>query len=150
MRLAAALLVAALAQGCTPGDPFTPSGCSDDDATVGGSWVITGSGTRSHCRDAIYDGSFSLRSTESIPVEQEAGVLRLANPNELPDVDLSLAGTVSGCAVSLEIKERFEAGSLVYTFQGQLTELGDVSGSFTGEGPSGCTSKGTFRVAITR
>jgi hypothetical protein len=65
-----------------------------------------------------------------------------------PPAGFSLSGEVRGSCVSFETQETDLRGTVRYLFSGKATSSRKIEGRFTGTGPVGCLSSGTFEVEI--
>jgi hypothetical protein len=78
------------------------------------------------------------------PTPSYRQVLRLSKPLQR----FSLNGEVQGDCVSFETVESELTGTLRYQFSGKAESSRRIEGRFTGTGPAGCLSSGTFTVEI--
>lgn len=65
-----------------------------------------------------------------------------------PPAGFTLSGEVRGSCVSFETQETDLKGTVRYLFSGKATSSRKIEGRFTGTGPVGCLSSGTFEVEI--
>lgn len=122
--------------------------CDIDGGTleVAGQWSVEGEGRIEDCSDGPFrDGRIEL-AADLLRVAQNDDGLRLVDAP--PDFAL-IDGQVHGRCVSFRTRERLrDDNEMLLTFEGEVGALGDVSGSFTGEGPSTCRSRGEFTIEI--
>ena len=131
--------------------------CSEEPSNVDlqGSWVLSGNGTRTDCVDPVHSGEVIIDTGIPMTVTQQedsnnpgADALSLNNANgDFPD-SFTMTGTVDGSCVDFETREITSAYSLSFQFSGDA--VGNlIEGEFTGTGPQGCISTGTFQVRVT-
>lgn len=140
--LAAALALA----GC--GDPFDDDGydgdptCNTFTEVFDGQWRISGSGSRSGCSDESLNVADFTLSSAPIVVEQTGGTLVLGAG---ASGGFDLSGEVRGRCLDFTTRETFDGQTITYTWTGEI-EGNTARGGFTGEGPRGCRSEGTFTI----
>jgi hypothetical protein len=118
--------------------------CEGDPAPVGGRWTLSGTGSRSSCEEETLNAdSFTLSSGE-LDVKQDGASLSLGRQLE----GFTLTGTVRGACVEFQTVESSGGGSISYRWEGKVQSDGSLYGNFTGDGPSACTSQGTFSAAV--
>jgi hypothetical protein len=145
-------LLAIITTACVPLDDAALDGrdcrVSDGAASLGGSWTITGRGSRAECLDSRFNTeSFEIDSAAFKVAQDELGGLSLAEPRagfQLTD------GSVRGvCLDFTTVEEIGEAeDNLIFEWAGEVRVDDSVTGTFTGQGPSGCVSSGTFTVVV--
>jgi len=158
LAIAAALifppLVACEPPGMSDLEPVDACRVSEGSVDLGGSWTLRGSGSRSGCRDDSYDGKFTLGTSVALRVVQDdengsdAENIALAQPILFPGGSFDLNGSVSGICVDFSSIENGPQGEIVYRFSGTAADMGVIRGSFTGDGPRGCTTSGTFSASV--
>lgn len=149
-------LTAALMGACEPlGDISNAGGAtcgaSDGTVVVDGDWVISGKGNRYSCGDDTLDGNYTLGPSIAIRVRQDA---ISGNPDaynlslDKPITGFQLSGTARGNCVDFETTETWNGDVIVRRFTGRIDSSGDLTGTFSGDGPSACDTDGTFTVEI--
>lgn len=151
LKLSAALALVLTATGCVPIEDLL----EDEDpclrelgtAQVGGTWRITGQGSRSACTEERFNAD--EMDIRSIPLEikQEGEVLTLAG--NIDGFTFS-NGKVDGSCVSFTTVEeaRTPVNNLVFRWSGTVREDGLIVGSFDGEGPQSCVASGSFNIDV--
>ncbi|MEZ4432829.1 MAG: hypothetical protein R3F65_10475 [bacterium] len=132
--------------GTLPRDMFV------DNAALAGRWTITGTGDL-RCPadpDLAIDG-FRLETASFVVAQDEAGALTVPDPPRTNDGEFAFEdGEVSGLIVRFATREETAGTTIRLAFSGRANAIGNVSGTFTGDGPRTCTSRGSFDVEITR
>lgn len=143
-------------------DPGTTApDCTGQTPPLQGPWTITGEGRYSGCIDESMNGSFRIETPSAIivstavdPDDPSLTTLSGAVPGNEPP-GFSFSGVATGPCVDFEHVETVESGSfssdrrrMTLTFSGQSDIRRIIDGSFTGSGPGGCSSRGTFRVVV--
>ncbi len=122
-------------------DYRSPS-CRGDAAEVGGTWTITGRGSRSGCDDENLNApGLTLGSTE-LSVTQSDSALFSAGPS----AGFFLSGEVEGLCVGFISEETWEDETLTYFFSGEVRDLTTIVGTFEGRGPEDCKTAGSFEI----
>jgi hypothetical protein len=141
---------AALLGGCEedPEGSFAES-CSYAVATemVGGTWAITGTGTRRSCgTDWLNVEGFRLES-QAFVVAQNGNALHLQQAAASAAVQTALSGgKVYGDCVEFRIQETGPFGHVSTHFKGSVVAPGFIAGTFKGTGPESCKTEGEFTL----
>lgn len=115
-----------------------------------GTWDLSGSIEFDHCRDGgIEEGeSYAFHTRRPFPIEQQGSALS-------GGVDRSsVAGTVAGNCITARVTDIDDAGNTAtYDLSGLAHTQGGtvvvrITGSFTGQGPEGCSSEGEFQIDV--
>lgn len=139
---------------CVVPDDLFERGCADytDEVEVAGAWTLTADGSRGQCVDRAMDGELTLRSDEAFAVattaatdDAGAAVTGLILGDAYP---IDFTGEVEGRCVRFRIAETTETGTARYRFNGRSDDGRMIYGSFHGEGPGACVSRGSFEVRI--
>lgn len=135
-------------------EPGLPACAVEAQAKVTGDWLLTATGSREACGNDRLNGELSLRTeapfrvtAESVTTPEMHSRLYLSEPP--PGV--SFAGEVTGGCVHFRIREQGpEAAN--YAFEGRMEDRHvarkKLAGTFSGNGPDGCRSRGDFGVRI--
>ena len=148
-----ALAVAALALACEPLDddfldPADACNLSEGTSVVSGTWNISGTGRRTDCTDPRFDAEeLSINSKGLSIVQDDDGNLSLSA--DIPGFALSNASVRGTCVDFSTTEESADpANNLLFTWDGDVRADGAITGTFTGEGPQGCNTSGTFSITI--
>lgn len=129
--------------GCEPAtnaDSVEPE-CQGVPAQVAGTWVLSGTGSRSGCENDKLDTDRFDLSSAGIAVAQNGDTLQLAEASET----FELFGTVAGSCLEFTTVEAVENDSIRYAWSARVTtDARRAQGSFSGSGPENCISSGTF------
>lgn len=169
MHPARPLLLALIASGATllaacddldDEAPFPSGACEGPPAQVQGDWTVRGEGERRDCIDDAFNGSFDITTPVAVAVtlgQAEDGPVPFTGTpveGEVPP-GFRFDGDVQGPCVRLEYAEtvliRNQPESrrrLQMSFVGVAGDEGIVRGSFTGTGPLGCSTRGTFEALV--
>ncbi len=131
--------------------PQFPCDSSADNADVAGTWIITGSGTRTDCQDdERLDTTLFTLGSVAITVSQNITSLKLVSPTNSGSATLTLTnGIVDGTCVDFELTELGgKDGKIKYEFAGAMKSNGEIIGIFDGDGPESCDSDGSFTIRI--
>lgn len=171
------LMLVLIASGCLGcwGDGDDDDGPCDNPytgASLDGAWELHGSGKRAGCEDRRLEGKLELDTTAPLVIEaaaqptfRDAGGPITDNESdafiqriERADYELSgdelphkvtFAGQVQGSCVSFTLSEQLPTGdTLNYVLDGEIEDVGEIHGSFTGTGPEQCTSSGSFTATV--
>jgi hypothetical protein len=145
-------LIMSGALACDPIEGEAVSYCEDNPlASVAGQWELMGSGSRSGCSEERFNTKkFTLTSLpfDVAQVSTGTGLDSLELASDVGD-NFDLKDTlVEGTCVSFTTVENSPQGTLQYRWTGTVQYGGDVRGTFSGSGPSGCTSSGDFTLVI--
>jgi hypothetical protein len=127
--------------------------CAGDTSAAGlaGSWVVVGSGTRSGCSDARYEGAFTLGPSKPIAVAVKAADAGSGNLSDLeavsPPPGFAFDGAAQSSCVNFTTSETANGHTTVYTFSGTLQGANVVTGTLSGTGPGTCVVTGSFSVS---
>ncbi len=157
MRVFSSLLLPLVLAACGLEQSFEQVKCdlASQASDVSGVWYISGNGVRTRCDDPALLGEVTLHSPLPLlvtqgPLDGASYALQLEKPLVPKGGTFSFDGVVAGACVVFETRESTSAYTLSYNYQGTFDkEASKLSGAFTGEGPSGCISSGTFDVSIT-
>lgn len=143
----ALFLLSLLSLACEPLDELIDAGPSApvQPEQVAGSWVIHGEGRMSACEEAQYNSDSLRFASQALRVRQDEAQLSLDRLIE----GFQFEGQVLGEQVYFSTQETHHAGSILISFEGRVEHDGVIRGGFTGSGPSGCQSSGSFHVAVT-
>ena len=132
------------------GDQTAPDFGTTPTAQLGGSWTVTGDGSLTECDDPLYNiGGYTLSSLV-LDVEQAGdGSLQVTNRNDQNGFAFSEA-QVRERFVQFTITEGSGGQQVVLAFAGEVDDRENIRGTFSGEGPVGCTNQGNFSVEIVR
>lgn len=159
--------------GCGDGDDDDgPCNRPYTGASLDGEWQLHAKGKRVGCDDRRLEGSLELDTTVPLVIEaaaqptfrdaggpptdneSDAFVQRIERADfelgsdQLPN-KVSFAGQVQGSCVSFTISEKLPTGdTLRYDLDGELSDVGEIQGSFTGTGPEQCVSSGSFTATV--
>lgn len=136
--------------GLSGGDPYDydPCGSLAGPTDVSGSWSIEGRGTRSGCDDERLDGEITLRTgVFVVEMDETSGQITMGETITVPGGSFTVSGTVDGTCVDFTAYETGSAGDFDFDFDGTV-ENNRISGDFTGSGPAGCYTTGTFEVDL--
>ncbi len=146
------LAIVALAfAGCVPIEGFDDliEDCqvSEGTAQLAGTWKITGQGSRTGCLDERFNAEKLIINSKGLSISQQGNLLTLSSP--LDNFTLS-DGNVTGTCVNFNTVELADdpAFNLLFSWDGNVRDDGVITGSFRGEGPSGCESTGTFSITV--
>lgn len=117
---------------------------------LAGVWQITGEGERIDCDNANLRGRFTLRTEGRLQVTQsgtEEGVTHTLGLADAP-AGVALYGDVRGACVEAYYDEVVGGQRLLYTFSGEGSTGAQVTGTFVGEGPGTCRSRGEFVLQV--
>ncbi len=144
-------------------DPKACDNAAASSIVLEGSWIISGSGLRSGCREERYNGDFVLGPSKKIIVSSagtsgDAGVAtdsgKAAGKRQFTGGEGTAAGSFmfvgesEGNCVTFTTEEDAQGGKVSYSFKGRAEGTHTVSGTFEGSGPEGCTAAGQFSVTI--
>jgi hypothetical protein len=148
---ALALSVLTLGPGCVPGDeifdPADACNLGEGTAIVSGTWKISGEGRRTGCTDPRFDADELRIQSKALSISQDDGNLTLSS---VIDGFALTGGQVRGTCVDFstteEAPERLD--NLLFTWDGDVRDDGAITGTFSGEGPQGCQTAGSFSIVI--
>jgi len=136
--------------GISGGDPYEsdPCGAYAGPTDVSGSWSIDGRGTRSGCDDESLDGEITLRTgVFFVEMDTTTGQISMSETVTVPGGTFTVSGTVEGTCADFSARETGSAGDFDFDFDGTVAN-NRISGDFTGSGPAGCYTSGTFEVDL--
>lgn len=114
---------------------------------VQGTWRIRATGRRSGCDDEKYnDEALDIRS-KPLRVRQGEHALALDPASADPNA-FRFSGTVGDYCMRVMTEETGPGGRTTFDFPGMVSGYGRVTGGFTGTGPRGCSTEGSFVIEI--
>ncbi len=116
---------------------------------VGGTWEIRGAGEVEGCADPDVDGKFDVAS-ERLDVRQDGADLSLESAPRgftLRPYD-DQTPFVRGRCVKFRTEEQTADGPLILRFDGFVGDTGNITGTFSGDGPSTCSADGEFAIDV--
>ena len=150
--LAFAVWACDLSSDPSEGSPYDPCSTSTgDDVQAGGTWTLTGNGTRSGCEDDKYDADNFRLTAQPLKVTQNDTSLQLDTSGSPKLASFQLQNAyVNGKCVKFTTLESGSQGTIKYVFDGTMSSSGSnaVYGTFTGTGPTGCSAEGSFTLQI--
>lgn len=147
--------LALIAPGCEnlfeDQDAALPPDMFVDNASLAGRWTISGTGDLACPADPSMNIDDFRLEAASFTIEQDGdGVLTMTTP---PPTDGEFAfqdGLVTGLIVEFVTRETAGGQTIRLAYEGRANEVGNIAGSFTGQGPGTCESRGDFVVEIRR
>src|SRR5690606_26810702 len=140
-----ALLALVAAPGCEdlfeiPDGGTRPVDMFVDNAALAGRWTITGRGDLRCSADPAMDiDDFRLETASFDVVQDEDGTLTVPDPPRSNDGAFAFEdGKVDGLRVGFATREETVGTTIRLEFTGRANEIGNIAGTFTGDGPRTC------------
>lgn len=123
-----------------------------DNAPLAGRWLITGTGDLiCNAEPELNIEGFRLETASFIVAQDDAGALTVPEPPRTNDGEFHFEdGLVNGTRVSFATREITAGTTVRLAFTGRVNAVGNIAGTFTGDGPRTCTSSGSFDAEIRR